>query len=98
VDKTERVIFRGQQVAKGWPEKIMAAQQIPSYSFEGKAIARIRYGDEHDDWGADRQECHDCAVIKGELHVPSCDVEECPVCGGQVLSCDCDFDEYVKET
>jgi hypothetical protein len=25
--------------------------------------------------------------------VPSCDVGECPVCGGQLITCDCLFDD-----
>jgi hypothetical protein len=28
----------------------------------------------------DKVPCHDCRVPKGELHLPSCDVEECLVC------------------
>jgi len=33
--------------------------------------------------------CHDCNVEEGELHKPNCDVERCPKCGGQLISCDC---------
>ena len=77
-----------------WPDKIEAAQKITTTSIAGKAYFRVRYGDENDDWGATRQPCHDCAVTKGQFHVPGCDVERCPRCGGQVINpCDCPYDE-----
>jgi len=40
--------------------------------------------------------CHDCNVQVGGLHHPGCDVEECPVCHGQLISCGC-IDDNEKE-
>ena len=35
------------------------------------------------------KKCHDCGCVHGELHMPGCDVERCPFCEGQLISCDC---------
>jgi len=31
--------------------------------------------------------CHDCGCKEGELHSPGCDMERCPLCGGQLITC-----------
>ena len=59
------------------------------YRIEGKQHARIRYGDEAEDWSADRLPCHDCGAVKGEYHQRECDVERCPRCGRQWITCGC---------
>ena len=35
--------------------------------------------------------CHDCNIVnkKGNYHHLGCDMERCPKCGGQLISCGC---------
>src|SRR5438094_440740 len=87
------VLHNGVEVLEGWPESIKAAQEITTYLIGGKHYARVRYGDEKEDWGANKQPCHDCAVSKGQFHVAGCDVERCPACGRQVITCGCVYDD-----
>lgn len=36
-----------------------------------------------------RGRCGDCGVLEGEFHEPGCDMEICPFCRGQLITCDC---------
>jgi hypothetical protein len=38
-------------------------------------------------------ECPDCGVREGHLHELGCDMESCPFCGAQLISCDCLYDK-----
>lgn len=33
--------------------------------------------------------CHDCLTPPGGLHHPGCDMERCPRCHGQLITCRC---------
>lgn len=55
----------------------------------GKDYEPIRFGDEEDLEIENDERCHDCNCKKGGYHHPGCDMERCPVCGGQLISCGC---------
>jgi len=82
---------------KEWTKCIADAQQKATCLKNGKEYFRIKFGDEKDDWGADNQACGDCGAVKGEYHVPGCDVESCPECGGQMIGCECSPSKKAKK-
>lgn len=40
--------------------------------------------------------CHDCNILnkKGNAHHVGCDMERCPKCKQQLISCGCDVEEF----
>lgn len=37
----------------------------------------------------ERATCHDCDVLEGGIHELGCDMEKCPFCGTQLITCHC---------
>ena len=94
-EEPRKVVYRGVSMVEGWPERIREAQTVRTCDVRGRELPRVPFGHEPGDydWGAGHRPCRDCAVVAGELHVEGCDVEHCPGCGGQRLSCHCWDDE-----
>ena len=45
---------------------------------------------DEDEWA--HNSCHDCSARPGQMHILGCDVERCPDCGHQMISCGCDYE------
>jgi len=77
----------------GAEDYLEESQSLTHYRFEGDLYPRLPYGLEtfRNPTEAGRQPCRHCGAVKGQLHEPLCDYEQCPVCGYQVMSCDCDI-------
>ncbi len=59
------------------------------YLIKGKLYDPIKVGDAGDWTQEPNSTCGDCGKGQGEYHMEGCDVERCPCCGGQLISCDC---------
>ena len=55
----------------------------------GLPFDRITFGHEHGDRWQEFERCPECGVARGGLHHPGCDLEQCPRCGRQYITCDC---------
>jgi len=60
--------------------------EVPVVLADGEHKA-IPWGEEVPSW--EGEDCHDCGVPKSGYHHPGCDVEQCPRCFWQLISCSC---------
>lgn len=58
----------------------------------GKVFRRIPVGGHGDFYENENAQtrCSDCGARFGAYHHWGCDCERCPVCGRQLISCDCE--------
>ena len=57
-----------------------------------RAFPAIPFGQEPG-WLRPPEFCNDCGVRRGRFHHPGCDIQACPRCQGQLLSCHCPWEQ-----
>lgn len=96
--RREFIVYQGSEVVRWFPSEIVDAQFAVTMRIGDKVYGRVRHGVPGDTSGGQDIPCHDCSVLKGQLHAGGCDSEKCPACGGQLLSCGCDYElEYADQ-
>ena len=65
----------------------------------GKKYRPIKVGDPGDFYfEKEKSRCGDCGAVTGHYHHVGCDLERCPVCEGQLLSCGCNDADNLYHT
>jgi len=72
-----------------WCEKDMHEAKTCSGSVEVEFPDGTKLPPSKEHFNEPSGRCHDCNIEHGGVHHPGCDVERCPRCGGQLISCGC---------
>jgi hypothetical protein len=61
-------------------------EAAPTLHLNGREHARLRVGEERPPL---ESPCPGCGAYYFTLHATGCEDEQCPACGGQLVSCGC---------
>jgi hypothetical protein len=61
-------------------------EEMPTVSLDGVERARLQVGEERPPCDSP---CPGCGAYYVALHATGCEYEQCPACGGQLVSCGC---------
>jgi hypothetical protein len=81
----------GSNWQEDWQRDFKHAQTVTRFVINSQEFNRICHGSE--ECALKQPKCDDCGVPRGTFHLLGCDIEQCPRCGGQAISCDCFYDE-----
>jgi hypothetical protein len=94
-------------------DEFMESQEVKMITLRGKRYRRLKYGEEEPKfifrpelkgaatdkkWADTDIPCHDCHAIKGQYHCDNCDMERCPRCFNQLLSCGCAWSDHDSDS
>ncbi|MGE4536182.1 MAG: hypothetical protein AB7D37_03810 [Desulfovibrio sp.] len=81
----------GQRICPACGQDMRDAESCggPLIQVAGRVYERVRFSQESGNRWEEFDFCPECGVSHGGLHHPGCDIEECPRCRRQYLSCDC---------
>lgn len=97
------VVFRNDEMHISYKEKFLREIEVNKYvgimiDKNNKKYERIAYGKEPGFNAEVKHEfCPDCTAAIGEFHYECCDIEICPKCGFQLLSCECELDILIDK-
>jgi hypothetical protein len=72
------------------PRELEIKGELLTLPINGTFLDRVKVGN-GGDFCDSSDFCPDCGATNEQVHIPGCDVERCPSCKGQLISCACEI-------